>query len=67
MAMGPTREKIKDQRYQSNKKVISCYMTIKLLASAALVKGVDPLYTAIIEGSWSGDGPLCINPSCRSQ
>lgn len=52
---GPTREKIKEDINQQESYLL--LYDDQIAASAALVKGVDPFYTAIIEGSWSGDGP----------
>ena len=49
-----SREKIKEDINQQESYLL--LYDDQIAASAALVKGVDPLYTAIIEGSWSGMG-----------
>ena len=55
MAMVPLVKKSK--KISINKKSYLLLYDDQIAASAALVKGVDPVYTAIIEGSWSGNGP----------
>jgi GNAT superfamily N-acetyltransferase len=52
---GPSSEKIAED-IQNQESYVLLYAG-QIAASAALVKGIDPVYTAITDGHWSGEGP----------
>lgn len=53
---GPNHEKIKKDIEMN-----ACYLFVtdqdEVVATAALIQGTDPVYTAIQDGSWQGEGP----------
>ncbi len=53
---GPNHEKIKKD-IETN----ACYLLVtdqdEVVATAALIQGIDPVYTAIQDGSWQEEGP----------
>ncbi|MHC5267846.1 GNAT family N-acetyltransferase [Enterococcus sp. LJL98] len=53
---GPTREKINRDIEEQNSYVLVRSDQI-VVGTIALIPGIDPVYTAIKEGSWQGEGP----------
>ncbi|WP_430609220.1 GNAT family N-acetyltransferase [Enterococcus sp. DIV0876] len=68
---GPSEEKIRDDILKQESYVLVSHGEIA--ASAALVSGIDPVYTAIQAGQWVGDGPylsihrVVVNPQFKGQ
>lgn len=52
---GPTEEKIKEDILKQESYLLT--FEDEIAAAAALVSGIDPVYTAIQGGKWVGEGP----------